>query len=233
MRIIRGLLFDLDGTLLDSKERFYESYGQALRDFGLPEITREAFERHFHLDELSHRLPEGRAFREDFWRRFLVNLTAANHETQFPIPGVPEALGRLVLAGRSPVVVAGTHGKTTTTALTAWLLEQAGLRPGFLVGGVPLDFGRSYGVSRVSGRFWTDRYWPVLIRPVARPGQYSGATLNRTLIQSSGIGKRRFVIRDASSAGEWTAFRGSTACSPSRSTIWPNVRCSWRAIGWG
>jgi len=95
MRIIRGLLFDLDGTLLDSKERFYESYVQALRDFGLPEITREAFERHYHLDELSHRLPEGKALREDFWRRFLVNLTAANHETQFPIPGVPEALERL------------------------------------------------------------------------------------------------------------------------------------------
>ncbi len=95
MRIIRGLLFDLDGTLLDSKERFYESYVQALRDFRLPEISREAFERHYHLDELSRRLPEGSALREDFWRRFLVNLTAANHETQFPIPGVPEALGRL------------------------------------------------------------------------------------------------------------------------------------------
>ena len=95
MRIIRGLLFDLDGTLLDSKERFYASYVQALRDFGLPEITRDAFERHYHLDELSHRLPGGSALREDFWRRFLVNLTAANHETQFPIPGVPEALARL------------------------------------------------------------------------------------------------------------------------------------------
>lgn len=95
MRIIRGLLFDLDGTLLDSKERFYASYVQALRDFGLPEITRGAFERHYHLDELSHRLPEGKALQKDFWRRFLVNLTAANHETQFPIPGVPEALDRL------------------------------------------------------------------------------------------------------------------------------------------
>ena len=95
MRIIRGLLFDLDGTLIDSKERFYESYIQALADFSLPTINREDFERHFHLDELSHLLPQGAALREDFWRRFLKNLTAADHETQFAIAGVKEALARL------------------------------------------------------------------------------------------------------------------------------------------
>lgn len=95
MRIIRGVLFDLDGTLIDSKERFYESYAQALADFKLPPISREVFERHYHLDELSRRLPEGRALREDFWHRFLNNLTAANHETQFPIAGVKDALAQL------------------------------------------------------------------------------------------------------------------------------------------
>jgi UDP-N-acetylmuramate: L-alanyl-gamma-D-glutamyl-meso-diaminopimelate ligase len=42
-------------------------------------------------------------------------------------------------------VVAGTHGKTTTTSLLAFILERAGLDPSFLVGGVPVDFGRSYG----------------------------------------------------------------------------------------
>ncbi|MFN7972861.1 MAG: Mur ligase family protein [Acidobacteriota bacterium] len=57
---------------------------------------------------------------------------------------MPEALGKLVLAGRRPVVVAGTHGKTTTTSLAAWLLDAAGLDPGFLVGGVPIGFGTSY-----------------------------------------------------------------------------------------
>jgi phosphoglycolate phosphatase-like HAD superfamily hydrolase len=104
MRIIRGVLFDLDGTLLDSKERFYESYVQALADFGLPTITRDAFERHYHLDELSHRLPEGEALREDFWRRFLTTLTSLDHETQFAYPGVPEALARLREAGYAMAV---------------------------------------------------------------------------------------------------------------------------------
>ncbi len=44
---------------------------------------------------------------------------------------------------RHVLAVAGTHGKTTTTAMLAWILEQAGLKPGFLVGGVPLNFGVS------------------------------------------------------------------------------------------
>ncbi len=52
-------------------------------------------------------------------------------------------LAEHVLPGREVLAVAGTHGKTTTTALLAWLLESAGRDPGFLVGGVPENFGVS------------------------------------------------------------------------------------------
>ncbi|MDT8405982.1 MAG: UDP-N-acetylmuramate:L-alanyl-gamma-D-glutamyl-meso-diaminopimelate ligase [Methylococcales bacterium] len=55
----------------------------------------------------------------------------------------PEWLGRYVLPGRHVLAVAGTHGKTTTTSLLAWILDVAGLEPGFLVGGVPNNFGVS------------------------------------------------------------------------------------------
>ncbi len=55
----------------------------------------------------------------------------------------PQWLADHVLQGRHVLAVAGTHGKTTTTAMLAWMLEQAGLQPGFLVGGVPLNFGVS------------------------------------------------------------------------------------------
>jgi len=55
----------------------------------------------------------------------------------------PQWLADHVLAGRHVLAVAGTHGKTGTTAMLAWILESAGKRPGFLVGGVPLDFGVS------------------------------------------------------------------------------------------
>ena len=55
----------------------------------------------------------------------------------------PQWLGDTVLAGRDVLAVAGTHGKTTTTSLLAHLLEHAGLAPGFLIGGVPGNFGVS------------------------------------------------------------------------------------------
>jgi UDP-N-acetylmuramate: L-alanyl-gamma-D-glutamyl-meso-diaminopimelate ligase len=57
-----------------------------------------------------------------------------------PFTSGPQWLAEHVLAGRHVLAVAGTHGKTTTTAMLAWILEHAGCRPGFLVGGVPSDF---------------------------------------------------------------------------------------------
>ncbi|MDD0812084.1 UDP-N-acetylmuramate:L-alanyl-gamma-D-glutamyl-meso-diaminopimelate ligase [Curvibacter sp. RS43] len=55
----------------------------------------------------------------------------------------PQWLSEHLLQGRHVLAVAGTHGKTTTTSMLAWVLDQAGLEPGFLVGGVPLNFGVS------------------------------------------------------------------------------------------
>ncbi len=55
----------------------------------------------------------------------------------------PQWLAENVLRGRHVMAVAGTHGKTTTTSMLAWILDQAGQKPGFLVGGVPLNFGIS------------------------------------------------------------------------------------------
>jgi UDP-N-acetylmuramate: L-alanyl-gamma-D-glutamyl-meso-diaminopimelate ligase len=52
----------------------------------------------------------------------------------------PQWLADHVLAGRHVLAVAGTHGKTTVSSMLAWILERAGRRPGFLIGGVPLDF---------------------------------------------------------------------------------------------
>src|SRR5690606_22400863 len=51
------------------------------------------------------------------------------------------------LRGRHSIAVAGTHGKTTTASLIAWLLESAGLNPGFLVGGIAENFGSSFRLT--------------------------------------------------------------------------------------
>ncbi|WP_396432440.1 UDP-N-acetylmuramate:L-alanyl-gamma-D-glutamyl-meso-diaminopimelate ligase [Limnohabitans sp.] len=64
-------------------------------------------------------------------------------EAGAPYTSGPQWLSEHVLQGRHVLAVAGTHGKTTTTSMLAWVLAQAGLQPGFLVGGVPLNFGVS------------------------------------------------------------------------------------------
>ena len=61
-----------------------------------------------------------------------------------PYTSLPALLGEQFLRGQTSLVVAGTHGKTTTTGLLAFLLHAAGRDPSFLVGGIPADFGRSY-----------------------------------------------------------------------------------------
>lgn len=66
-----------------------------------------------------------------------------------PYVSGPQWLAGNVLHDRWVLAVAGTHGKTTTTAMLAWILEDAGLSPGFLVGGVPINFGVS---ARLSGK---------------------------------------------------------------------------------
>ena len=62
----------------------------------------------------------------------------------YPSTDMAHALGDHVLASTSPLVVAGTHGKTTTTALAATLLDHAGREPGFLIGGLPQNFAQSF-----------------------------------------------------------------------------------------
>ena len=60
---------------------------------------------------------------------------------------LPEILKDEFIRGRRPLVIAGTHGKTTTTSLAAWVIDQAGLNPSFLVGGVVQNFGVSFRVT--------------------------------------------------------------------------------------
>ncbi len=71
-----------------------------------------------------------------------------------PYTSGPQWLAEHVLQGRHVLAVAGTHGKTSTTSMLTWMLEAAGLAPGFLIGGVPQNFG-------VSARLGGGRYFVI------------------------------------------------------------------------
>ena len=64
-----------------------------------------------------------------------------------PYLSMPQALGHFFLAGKTPLVVSGTHGKTTTSSLLATTLHRMGETPGFMIGGLVEAFGRNYNVS--------------------------------------------------------------------------------------
>lgn len=65
-------------------------------------------------------------------------------ETDIPYTSLPKTLGEIAIGKRNSIVVAGTHGKTTTTSMMAWIAQVCGLKPGFLIGGIPLNFELSF-----------------------------------------------------------------------------------------
>jgi UDP-N-acetylmuramate: L-alanyl-gamma-D-glutamyl-meso-diaminopimelate ligase len=105
------------------------------------------------LEQLGIRLIEGYgadqlALRPDLW--VIGNTVSRGNplmeailDAGLPYSSGPQWLAEHVLAKRWTLAVAGTHGKTTTTSMLAWILAHAGLKPGFLIGGVPVDFGET------------------------------------------------------------------------------------------
>lgn len=71
-------------------------------------------------------------------------------DRKIPYRSMPEILEEVFLPGKHSIVVSGTHGKTTTTAMLAWIFHVAGKSPTFLVGGVAENFGKSYGLGHGS-----------------------------------------------------------------------------------
>ncbi len=85
-------------------------------------------------------------------------------DRKLPHRSLPEILEEEFLPGKHSIVVSGTHGKTTTTAILAWIFHVAGKHPNFLVGGVAENFGRSYGLAGgpefiLEGDEYDSAYW--------------------------------------------------------------------------
>ncbi len=68
-------------------------------------------------------------------------------DERIPFVSLPQLLYEEFLIGREPIIIAGTHGKTTTTSMLSWIFEVAGKSPSFLIGGIAENFGRSFGLG--------------------------------------------------------------------------------------
>lgn len=68
-------------------------------------------------------------------------------DERIPMRSLPQVVQEYFLRTREPIVVAGTHGKTTTSAMLAWIFQVAGLQPSFLIGGIAENFGSSFAVT--------------------------------------------------------------------------------------
>jgi len=139
MGSLAGLLADAGYEVRGSDQSVYPPMSTMLRDKGIRLL--EGY-REEHLDDRPDLVIVGNiATREN-------PEAVAAAARAIPCLSMPQAIGRLFLEGRHPIVVAGTHGKTTTSALMAWVLTAGGRDPSFLVGGVLRNFNRSYGLGR-------------------------------------------------------------------------------------
>jgi UDP-N-acetylmuramate: L-alanyl-gamma-D-glutamyl-meso-diaminopimelate ligase len=133
MSALAGLLREAGHTVTGSDQQVYPPASTVLEALGIP--VQAGFDP-ARLDGVDL-VVCGNAVRRG-------NPEAAAAETRgLRMVSFPQALGEMFLADRRSLVVAGTHGKTTSTAMLAWVLARTGRNPGFLVGGVPKDIGKS------------------------------------------------------------------------------------------
>jgi UDP-N-acetylmuramate: L-alanyl-gamma-D-glutamyl-meso-diaminopimelate ligase len=156
MGAFAGMLKAAGYTVTGSDENVYPPMSDMLAAWGIEALTPFAPEN---LDRARPDL----VIIGNVIRRVNPEATAVR-ERRLPQMSFPAAFGALVAKTRHSVVVAGTHGKTTTSALLAHVLVHAGLDPTFLVGGVTLDYGGNFRLGRgphvvVEGDEYDTAYW--------------------------------------------------------------------------
>ncbi len=155
MGALAGLLSELGHTVSGSDLAFDPPMGPALEAWGIQCLR--GFDPK-HLEPAPELVVVGNVCRKDN-----VEVVAAQ-ERGLRITHIAGALAEFALAGTSPLVVAGTHGKTTTSAIAAWLLEATGQAPGFLIGGIPKNFSKSFRAARARpGRVLSPRKTPFVL----------------------------------------------------------------------
>ena len=138
MASLAGMLQARGATVTGSDEHVYPPMSTMLESLGIP------VKRCYHPNNLTpspdcvivgNAIPRGNVEVEEALTRRLVYRSQA------------EVVKEQFIRGRRSLVVAGTHGKTTTTSIAAWLMDQGGLNPTFLIGGIAQNFGVSFRVT--------------------------------------------------------------------------------------
>ena len=139
MGALAGLLKEAGHEVQGSDRAFYPPMAERLQAWGIPTV--QGFDA-AHLDPDIDLVIVGNVCRKD-------NVEAqAALQQGLKVMSFPQALSEFFIAGKTSVVVAGTHGKTTTAALLSYVLVEAGLDPSFLVGGIPQNFGKSFHLGQ-------------------------------------------------------------------------------------
>ncbi|HEY7317985.1 MAG TPA: UDP-N-acetylmuramate:L-alanyl-gamma-D-glutamyl-meso-diaminopimelate ligase [Candidatus Binatia bacterium] len=135
MASLAGLLQSRGYRITGSDQNVYPPMSSYLQGIGIPILSGYSAE---HLKPRPDLVVIGNAISRN-------NPEAdAALDQAIPYISFPQALGLFLIQSRISLVVAGTHGKTTTSALAAWVLTRAGLDPGFFIGGVPLNFASGW-----------------------------------------------------------------------------------------
>ena len=135
MGSLAGLLKSKGYQVTGSDESIYPPMSATLAELGIPVLPGY---REEHLRERPDLVVIGNA------------VSRANPEVEavlrlgIPYVSFPQALGEFLIGSRRAIVVTGTHGKTTTSALMSWVLVKAGWKPSFFVGGIPLNLGTGF-----------------------------------------------------------------------------------------
>jgi UDP-N-acetylmuramate: L-alanyl-gamma-D-glutamyl-meso-diaminopimelate ligase len=159
MGAFAGLLKQKGLDVTGSDTALYPPMSDKLKEWGIP-----VFEGYKRENLHARGKPPDLIIVGNVIRKDNAEATAAREEN-LNQASFPQALGELFLVDRPSVVVAGTHGKTTTTAMTAHALHEAGLNPGMLVGGIPRGFGESFRLGGtgapfvVEGDEYDTAYW--------------------------------------------------------------------------
>ena len=135
MASLAGLLLEMGFKVTGSDQNVYPPMSTQLANLGIQIM--EGYKKE-NLDHKPDLVIVGNVISKNF-----EEAEALLH-SNISYTSLPKAIGEFIIADRHSIVISGTHGKTTTTAIMSWMAEAQGIQPGFFIGGIPWNFEKSF-----------------------------------------------------------------------------------------